>query len=82
MNLEPYRKEIQLAGTAPVRLSVVDVGPLDGEQQGTIVCIHGCAGHLEQWVHQIEHLAGRYRVIAPDLLVRKLSSLAFRGDIG
>ncbi|OAN49000.1 alpha/beta hydrolase [Chloroflexus islandicus] len=67
MNLEPYRKEIQLAGTSPVRLSVVDVGPLEGERQGTIVCIHGCAGNLEQWTPQIAHLSGRYRVIAPDL---------------
>ncbi len=67
MDLTPYRKELQVAGTAPVRLSVVDVGPLQGPGRGTVVCIHGCAGHLEQWTHQIAHLAERYRVIAPDL---------------
>jgi pimeloyl-ACP methyl ester carboxylesterase len=67
MELEPYRKEILVAGTAPVRLSVVDIGPLQNAGRGTVVCIHGCAGHLEQWTHQIAHLAQEYRVIAPDL---------------
>jgi pimeloyl-ACP methyl ester carboxylesterase len=67
MDLAPYRKEIQVAGTAPVRLSVVDVGPLAGPGKGTVVCIHGCAGHLEQWAPQIAHLAQDYRVVAPDL---------------
>lgn len=67
MDLAPYRKELLLAGTAPVRLSVVDVGPLEPPGRGTVVCIHGCAGHLEQWAPQIAHLAEHYRVIAPDL---------------
>jgi len=67
MDLSAYRRELQVAGTAPVRLSVVDVGPLRGPGRGTMLCIHGCAGHLEQWEHQIEHLAQEYRVIAPDL---------------
>ena len=67
MDLSAYRREIHVAGTAPVRLSVVDVGPLSGAGRGTVLCIHGCAGHLEQWEHQIEHLAQEYRVIAPDL---------------
>lgn len=67
MDLSQYRREIQVAGTAPVRLSVVDVGPLRSPGRGTVVCIHGCAGHLEQWAPQIAHLAEDYRVIAPDL---------------
>ncbi len=67
MDLSQYRKEIQVSGTAPVRLSVVDVGPLRGPGRGTVVCIHGCAGHLEQWAPQIEHLAANYRVVAADL---------------
>ncbi|MEF3274317.1 MAG: alpha/beta fold hydrolase [Chloroflexus sp.] len=67
MNLDAYRKEIQLTGTSPVRLSVVDVEPPHHQRQGTIVCIHGCAGNLEQWAPQIAHLSSRYRVIAPDL---------------
>lgn len=67
MDLSQYRREIQVAGTAPVRLSVVDVGPLRPPGRGTVVCVHGCAGHLEQWAHQIAHLAADYRVVAPDL---------------
>lgn len=67
IDLTPYRKTIQVAGTAPVHLSVVDIGPLNPPGKGTVVCIHGCAGHLEQWAPQIAHLAADYRVIAPDL---------------
>jgi pimeloyl-ACP methyl ester carboxylesterase len=67
MDMTPFRKVIQVAGTSPVHLSVVDVGPLGAENRGTILCIHGCAGHLEQWTQQIAHLAREYRVIAPDL---------------
>lgn len=67
MDLSQYRRELQVAGTAPVRLSLVDVGPLSPPGRGTVVCIHGCAGHLEQWAPQIAHLAADYRVIAPDL---------------
>jgi pimeloyl-ACP methyl ester carboxylesterase len=67
MDLTPYRKEIPVAGTAPVKLSVVDVGPLEPPGRGTVVLIHGCAGNGEQWIKQIEHLAPQYRVIAPDL---------------
>lgn len=67
MDLGPYRREIQVAGTAPVRLSVVDIGPLNPPGKGAVLCIHGCAGHLEQWAPQIAHLAQEYRVIAPDL---------------
>lgn len=67
MDLAPFRREIQVAGTAPVRLSVVDVGPLRGASKGTVVCVHGCAGHLEQWAPQIDHLAQDYRVVAADL---------------
>lgn len=67
MDLSPYRKEIQVSGTAPVRLSVVDVGPLRGPARGSVVLLHGCAGSAEQWAFQIAHLAQDYRVIAPDL---------------
>jgi 3-oxoadipate enol-lactonase len=67
MDLAPFRREIHVAGTAPVRLSVVDVGPLSPPGKGTIVCVHGCAGHLEQWEPQIAHLAQEYRVVAADL---------------
>jgi pimeloyl-ACP methyl ester carboxylesterase len=67
MDLTPYRKQVKVAGTAPVLLSVVDVGPLEPPGRGTVVLIHGCAGATEQWARQIEHLAPHYRVVAPDL---------------
>lgn len=66
-DLSLYRKEIQVAGTAPVRLSVIDIGPLQAPSKGTVVCLHGCGGHAEQWTNQINHLAKDHRVIAPDL---------------
>jgi len=67
IDLTPHRKQLQVSGTAPVRLSVVDVGPLRGPSRGAVVCLHGCAGSVDQWAHQIEHLAQDYRVIAPEL---------------
>jgi pimeloyl-ACP methyl ester carboxylesterase len=75
IDLTPYRKEVQVAGTSPVRLSVVDIGPLSGPGRGTVVCIHGCAGNADQWGPQIEHLAHDYRVIAPDLRGHGLSEV-------
>lgn len=67
LDLESYRKEITVAGTSPVRLSVIDIGPLQAPGRGTVVCLHGAAGTADQWASQIEHLAPNYRVIAPDL---------------
>ena len=67
LELDRYRKEITVAGTSPVRLSVIDIGPFELPSRGTIVCLHGAAGNADQWVNQIEHLAPHYRIIAPDL---------------
>lgn len=63
------RKTITLTGTAPVRQSVIDVGPLATARPpaGTMVLVHGAGGHAEQWKHQIDHFSQRYRVIAPDI---------------
>lgn len=75
--MEFPRTTITVAGTLPVRLSVIDVGPTmpdglrDGagspSARGTIVCIHGAGGQAEQWKYQIAHFSAHYRVIAPDL---------------
>lgn len=75
IDLSPYRKQIQVSGTAPVRLSVVDIGPLRGPARGTVLLLHGCAGRAEQWAFQIEHLAQEYRVVAPDLRGHGLSEV-------
>jgi 3-oxoadipate enol-lactonase len=61
------RTTIAVAGTQPVRLSVIDVGPSEAPAAGTIVCVHGAGGNAEQWKFQIEHFSRQYRVIAPDL---------------
>jgi 3-oxoadipate enol-lactonase len=61
------RTTITVAGTLPVRLSVIDVGPAEPPKRGTIVCIHGAGGQAEQWKYQIAHFSKHYRVVAPDL---------------
>lgn len=67
LELDRYRKEITVAGTSPVRLSIIDIGPFEPPGRGTIVCLHGAAGNADQWANQIEHLAPHYRIVAPDL---------------
>lgn len=63
------RKTLTVAGSVPVRLSVIDVGPTDTQQpaRGTIVCVHGAGGQAEQWKYQIEYFSKHYRVVVPDL---------------
>ena len=61
------RTTITVAGTRPVRLSVIDVGPAEMPTRGTIVCIHGAGGNAEQWNNQIAYFSQHYRVIAADL---------------
>jgi pimeloyl-ACP methyl ester carboxylesterase len=61
------RTTIAVAGTLPVRLNLIDVGPTEAPAAGTIVCLHGAGGQAEQWKFQIEHFSRHYRVIAPDL---------------
>ncbi|NJN15955.1 MAG: alpha/beta fold hydrolase [Oscillochloris sp.] len=67
IDLNQYRKTIHVSGTAPVQLSVIDVGPHRMPGKGTVVMIHGCAGSADQWLYQIEHLAEEYRVVVPEL---------------
>jgi pimeloyl-ACP methyl ester carboxylesterase len=68
-SVEFPRTTITVAGSLPVRLSVIDVGPTEPPLPalGTIVCLHGAGGNAEQWKQQIAHFSRRYRVIAPDL---------------
>ncbi|HEU4326115.1 MAG TPA: alpha/beta fold hydrolase [Roseiflexaceae bacterium] len=61
------RTELTIAGSAPVKLSVIDVGPDEPPGRGTIVCTHGAGGDARQWTPQINHFRRHYRVIAPDL---------------
>lgn len=65
--MEFPRTTVTVAGTHPVRLSVIDAGPAEQPASGAIVCIHGAGGDAEQWKYQIDHFSRRYRVVAPDL---------------
>ncbi|NJM06169.1 alpha/beta hydrolase [Candidatus Gracilibacteria bacterium] len=67
IDLDTHRVIVRTAGTHPVELSVIDVGPLNPPGRGTIVCVHGAAGRAVQWQKQVDALAPNYRVIAPDL---------------
>ncbi|MEY4056582.1 MAG: hypothetical protein RL519_1917 [Pseudomonadota bacterium] len=46
-----------------IELDVVDVGPRDGP---VLLFLHGFPDSHRTWRHQIAHLSGRYRCIAPD----------------
>ena len=61
------RTTITAAGTLPVLLSTIDVGPSEPPGRGTLVCIHGAGGQAEQWKYQIEYFSSHYRIVAPDL---------------
>lgn len=46
-----------------IELDVLDTGPRDGE---VLIFLHGFPESHRTWRHQIAHLSGRYRCIAPD----------------
>lgn len=46
-----------------IELDTLDIGPRDGE---TLIFLHGFPESHRTWRHQIAHLSGRYRCIAPD----------------
>lgn len=48
----------------PVRLSVVDLGPREAP---TALFLHGGAGHLLQWHHQLTYFSERLRVVSYDM---------------
>jgi 3-oxoadipate enol-lactonase len=52
------------------RLHVVEAGPRGAQSRSddpTILMLHGGAGNWRNWSRQIAALAGRYRIVAPDL---------------
>ena len=60
-----YRVKVPMRDVADSYLSVVDLHPKGVDE--TIMFVHGYAGVLESWEHQINHFARSYRVVAPDL---------------
>ncbi len=65
LDFDLYRVRVPIPDIADAYLSVLDLWPEGAEQ--TIMFVHGYAGVLESWEHQINHFAHNYRVIAPDL---------------
>ncbi|MCP4418446.1 MAG: alpha/beta fold hydrolase, partial [Chloroflexi bacterium] len=66
LDFDLYRARVPIPEIADAYLSVLDLWPEGAEQ--TIMFVHGYAGVLESWEHQINHFVGRnYRVVAPDL---------------
>jgi long-chain acyl-CoA synthetase len=65
LDYDLYRVPVPIRGLADSYLSVVDLHPEGIEK--TIMFVHGYAGVLESWEHQINHFARSYRVVAPDL---------------
>jgi len=65
LDYDLYRVKVPMRDVAGSNLSVVDLHPEGIEQ--TIMFVHGYAGVLESWEHQLNHFARNYRVVAPDL---------------
>jgi len=55
--------QIRVKLASGIELDVVDTGPRDGP---VLVFLHGFPDSHRTWRHQIAHLSGRYRCIAPD----------------
>ena len=65
LDYDLYRVKVPMRGVSGAYLSVLDLHPEGTEQ--TIMFVHGYAGVLESWEHQINYFARSYRVVAPDL---------------
>ncbi len=65
LDYDLYRVKVPMRGVSDANLSVLDLHPEGTEQ--TIMFVHGYAGVLESWEHQINYFARYYRVVAPDL---------------
>jgi pimeloyl-ACP methyl ester carboxylesterase len=56
-------EQVRVALGNGIELDVVDVGPRDGP---VLIFLHGFPDSHRTWRHQIAHLSGRFRCIAPD----------------
>ena len=65
IDLELYRREIQICSQPMIRLSAIDISP--DRPQRTIVFLHGFGGRAFQWMYQLRHFSLENRVIAFDL---------------
>ncbi len=65
LDFDLYRVKVPIRGLSGAFLSVLDLHPEGAEK--TILFIHGYAGILDSWEHQINHFVRRFRVVALDL---------------
>jgi len=65
IDLELYRREVQISSQPLLRLSAIDVAP--GYAERTIAFIHGFGGRATQWQYQLRSFSETSRVIALDL---------------
>lgn len=70
--LSARKRQIEVDG---VRVAYLDEG--EGEP---LVLLHGCPFHADEWRDAIPRLAGRFRVIAPDLLGLGDTEVALTND--
>lgn len=65
VDLELYRRDIQIISNPPVRLSAIDISPEFPKR--TILFLHGFGGQSLQWKYQLQQFSFENRVIALDL---------------
>ncbi len=65
LDFDLYRVQVPIKGLAGANLSVLDLHPEGSDR--TIMFVHGYAGVLESWEHQINYFVKNFRVVAPDL---------------
>jgi long-chain acyl-CoA synthetase len=65
VDLELYRREVQVSKSPVVHLSAIDIAP--DHPRRTIVFIHGYGGNTRQWHYQLQLFSQENRVIGLDL---------------
>ena len=65
VDIELYRRELQIWDDPPVHIALIDIAPEHPER--TIVFLHGFGGTVSQWKRQLTHFSDENRVIAVGL---------------
>ncbi len=65
LDLELYRRSIQIQSQPPIHLSVIDIAPEHRTQ--SVVFLHGYGGQARQWKNQLDEFSISERVLAIDL---------------
>lgn len=65
LDLELYRRSVQIATQPPIHLSVIDIAPEKRVQ--SVIFLHGYGGQAQQWKNQLDEFSISRRTIAIDL---------------